>query len=328
MRKFFEEKVAELQILLNEKESERDRLLQELQVAEKQNKVNKEMTELLQQKQDQIENLKRIQSNYRKQTTSPSSSSVEQLSRLQSDVSLMKKRKADMQKELALEKKNHMQEMEKLRKVVMQKDREISKIQKVSISNADAMEKAKAMSKHRLDELTQLRKAIRDYKRGAGLDPVMVGRRQIKSFDKHITISVAGSDESAIPASFSDTIRDYFDSKVAAVVHKEATVDRLAKEWEEFLELTTQRQFPDISSAMQESLDLQIQFKIENIRKIAQRLKVQDLTNNNAILPEQDKDDSFLFDEKFTRICASTCLLCFALSLYFANSHVNTACRI
>ena len=308
MRRFFEEKLADLQLLLEEKESERDELRQELEFAEKRNSASKEMTELLQQKQEQIENLKRLQANYTRQTSIPSKASVDHLSRLQSDVTLMKKRKADMQKELAMEKKHHLQELGKLKKIVMQKDREIDKIQKISKSNADEMEKAKAISKHRLDELTQLRKAIRDYKRGAGLDPVIVGRRQVKSLDKECTITGRDGEQFFFPASVADSIRDYFDSKVAAVVHKEALVDRLAKEWEEFFDLTTQRQLVNISSDTQESLDMQIQFKTENIRKIALRLKYQELSNDNntGIVTEQDKGDSFIFDERFAKLCSST----------------------
>lgn len=317
MRKFFEEKLAELQILLQEKESERDQLRHELEIAGKRNSASKEMTELLQQKQEQIESLKKLQANYTRQTSVSIDSGVDHLSRLQSDVALMKKRKADMQKELATEKKHHMQELGKLKKVVMQKNREIDKIQKISKFNADEMEKAKAMSKHRLDELTQLRKVIRDYKRGAGLDPVMLGRRQGTSHDKDIAKSGANVDKSVVPASVANAIRDYFDSKVAAIVHKEALVDQLAKEWEEFFDLTTQRQLTTVSSDAKEALEMQIQFKTEKIRKIALRLKRQELTSDNAIVPEHNKGDSFLFDENFTKLCASTSiyslLLCFSM---------------
>ena len=310
MRNFFEGKLADLQTLLEEKECERDQLRQELEIAEKQNSASMEMAELLQQKQEQIDALKRLQANYKRQTTLSPTSGVDHLSRLQSDVTLMKKRKADMQKELAMEKKQHSQELAKLKKVVMQKDREIVKIQKISKSNNNEMEKAKAMSKHRLDELTQLRKAIRDYKREAGLDPVMVGRRQVNSHSKNNSTSGADSDHSNIPASVADSIRDYFDSKVVTVVHKEALVDRLAKEWEEFFHLTTQRQGAIISTSSDvlESLDMQIQFKLENIRKIAQRLKRQELPKNKSIAPEQDRGDSFIFDQNFAKLCSGTSL--------------------
>ena len=60
-----------------------------------------EMVEASASKQEQIEALKKMQTNYKKQTgeASRNSGHMERLSQLQNDVKSMKKRKADMQKE-------------------------------------------------------------------------------------------------------------------------------------------------------------------------------------------------------------------------------------
>jgi hypothetical protein len=305
MRKFFEEKLSELQAALEEKEKERDQLRLDLELAKKRNSASPEMIVMLQQKQEQIDALKRLESNYKKQAIPNSRSlDIDRLSLLQKDVITMKKRKADLQKELASEKKLHLLEMGKLNKAVLQKDREISKFQKLSTQQAVEIEKAKAVSKTRLEELTQLKKAIRNYKRGVGLDPVIVGRRQARVHCERQNLTETEIDENTVPSILADKIRDYFDSKVSSVVRKEAMVDRLAQEWEEYFELVKQRQLSGDSRENQESLDLQIQFKNEKIRKIAERLQRLELPFGTTS-EVHNRCESFIFDDEFQDLCSS-----------------------
>jgi hypothetical protein len=224
MRKFFEEKLSELQSVLEEKEKERDQLRHDLELAEKRNGASPEITALLQQKQEQIDVLKRLESNYKRQAiTSLRSQDSDRLTLLQKDVVSMKKRKADLQKELASEKRHHIQEMGKLNKMMLRKDREINKFQKFANLQAKEMEKANAISKNRLEELTQLKRAIRNYKRGVGLDPVIVGRRQVRLHGEHRNAAGSEIGDCTVPPFVVDKIRDYFDSKVASVVRQAKT---------------------------------------------------------------------------------------------------------
>jgi hypothetical protein len=301
MRKFFEEKLADLLTALTEKEIERDQLKHELDLSEKRSGASQELMNLLEKKQEQIDSLKKMQANYKRQTmdSSQRSEGIDRLAQLQNDVKFMKKRKADMQKELALEKKHHMLELGKLNKMVSQRDREISKIQKISNQQSVDMEKAKAVSKNRFEELSQLKKALRLYKRGVGLDPVLVGRRQARSKSGRENERKFDSEEGHLPVFVADSIRDYFDSKVAVVVRKEALVDRLALE---YFDLITRRHDDTISSDTREALEIQIQFKNDKIRKIARRLHRQEISSGVADEELQKTGDCFIFDEQFSKL--------------------------
>jgi hypothetical protein len=263
MRKIFEEKLTDLQNTLAEKEMERDQLRHELEIAEKRSEASENLANLLHQKQEQINAMKKMQANYRRQTVESVKrlEEIERLKQLENDVKSMKKRKVDLQKELALEKRHHMKELGKLNKMLSQKDREINKIQKISNQRAVDMEKAKTISKSHLEEVSQLKKALRLYKQGVGLDPVIVGRRQARVNKNR--------DEEQIIVQVADSIRDYFDSKVSMIVQKEALVDRLAVEWEEYFDLITRLRDDADSMDLKEDLKTQIQFKNERIRKIA-----------------------------------------------------------
>lgn len=316
MRLFYEDKLEILQCELGERETELNQLQKDLLTAEELNSTTQEeLQNQLRQKQDQVEGLKKMQSNYRKQSNQGPRSSLEivRLVQLKHDVTKMKKRKVEMQKELANEKKNRMKEVNILQKVVVQKDREINKIQKISNQRSIDAETAKAMSKTRLEELTQLKKALRLYKRGVGLDPVLVGRRQLRTNSTGVGKRTSDDTSTSPPSIDFDAIRDYFDEKVASVARKEALVDKLAKEWEEYFELNNQLKerncVPDeFYPSDREALEVQIQFKNGKIRKLAQRVKKHELPNVNvdsdSLAPAQL--DAFLFDKRFSNLCAGT----------------------
>lgn len=305
MRNFFEIRLAELQRALEEKEEERDQLRRQLELAEKRSEASEELSNLLQQKQEQINSMKKLQANYRRQTGESAnckrSEEVDRLKQLENDVKSMKKRKADLQKELALEKRHHFKEVGKLNKMVSQKDREINKIQKISNQRAIEVEKTKTISKSRLEELSQLKKALRLYKRDVGLDPVLVGRRQVRINRERENEQKVDVEDELLPIQVADSIRDYFDSKVSVVVQKEALVDRLAVEWEEYFDLITRHRDEAVSRDLKDELEIQIQFKNDKIRKIAKRLQRPELSSGGSNETSQS-NDHFIFDDDFTKL--------------------------
>ena len=301
MRKFYEEQLDELHSALQEKETERDQLLKDLEDAKEHS--SDDLKDRLKAKERQIESLRKVQLNYKKQTAASAKAAADlnKLSKLQSDVKLMKKRKADMQKELAYEKRMHQKELNRLNKVVVQKDRQINKIQKASTQHQIQAEKATAISKNRLEELAQLKKTLRRYKREVGLDSVLVGKRQSARKQDYIVGATSPFD--------ADKVRDYFDEKVATVVRKEALVDKLAKEWEEYFELYTELnqleedavRADDVVDSRQ-TLQLKIQFVNDKIRKTAKRL------GNDQVKQGFDENDAnqFMFDDGFIKLLKGT----------------------
>ena len=273
----------------------------------------------LKEKEEQIVALKRMQENFRKQTVAAKQRAADQenLDQLQHDVKLMKRRKADLQKELASEKRNHQKDVNKLNKMVMQKDREISKIQRVSNRHAMEAEKAKQVSKTRLEELAHLKKTLKSYKRNAGLDPVLVGRRQTR-------ISNTGSNQSQSSIN-TDLVRDYFDKKVAHVVRKEALVDKLAKEWEEYFELNTQlselANAPDTeeSDDALQTLEVQLQYQNDKIRKLAKRLGRDSLSSGTDDSELSKQTDAFIFDKEFSDLCSGAFLVSAGTRVFFLS---------
>lgn len=270
--------------------------MEELEAAKDEKGTSEKLKQRLDQKEQQIEALKDMQNKYRRQTAvaSKSAADLTKLIQLQNDVKTMKRRKADIQKELAKEKRVHAKDVNRLNKVVSQKEREISKIQREATQHEIEASKAKAMSKNRFEELSQLRKTLKLYKKEIGLDPVLLGRRH-----------PAKDPNSKRDIDF-NTLRDYFDTKVALVAKKEALVDKLATEWEEYFELQTQLGCLDSSSDGDEidTIRMKMDFVNEKIRKSAKRLrKSADESQSVAKNPDQRQLDSLLFGEDFLRLC-------------------------
>jgi hypothetical protein len=165
------------------------------------------------------------------------------------------------------------------------------------------------VARSRLAELAQLKKALKLYKRGVGLDPVIVGRRQVRTKGHGEGDTARNSEGATIDV---DSIRDYFDGIVASVVQKEVQVDKLVKEWEEYFELNTRlKDFlngdvePDASDL--ETLEVQIRYKNDRIRKLARRVHKQDLpTQINELQEVSSQRDTFLFDANFSKLCSGT----------------------
>jgi BMFP domain-containing protein YqiC len=106
-----------------------------------------------------------------------------------------------------------------------------------------------------------------------------------------------------------DSLRDYFDQKVAEVTRTEALIDALAQESEEYIELETK--IKEVSNANLneddienfEALTLQLQFKRDKIHQLAQRLSKKKICSEKGNGDETNQNDAFLFDAEFSRLC-------------------------
>lgn len=227
-----------------------------------------------------------------------------------------------MQKQLAVERKAHAQEIKRLKKEVMQKDRETRKWQKISDQKTSEAAKANHMAQMKAQQLGQLREKYKDaektirmlqIKKGvmakAGLDSVIVGRRGKDTSSTRDQGRNPANDGRVVDV---DSLRDYFDTKVAEVGRKEALADKLARGWEEHFQLTLQRgelvgrEAAESKDDIQ-ALDLRIQYEEDRIRKLAHRLgKGAPPVPGNAA-QHTDQNSSFLYGKDFAKLCNGEC---------------------
>jgi hypothetical protein len=301
---------------LMEKEAERESLLMELRQSKgsQTDASRKLLEERLKEKESELDSLRRHQKELQ-ELTRVSSRNNSEIQRLQDDVVAMKRRKVEMQNQLGHERKHHLTEKRQMEKTIIQKDREANKWQKLSTQHEIQAQKANQVAKARLEEIGHLRSKYKDaekkirilsLKRGvmekAGLNQVMVGRRSRDS---------ASHEQAKRIQTDVDALRDLFDQKVAEVARKEAIADKLANEWEEHFELTSKRQelLKDEQGSDEEvqSLSLQIQFKEDRIRQLAQRMgkRVGSTAEKDPLSPTSTSR-SFLFDSAFDRVCSGT----------------------
>jgi hypothetical protein len=250
--------------------------------------------------------------------TAVSSKNEAEIRKLQNDVHAMKERKVSMQKQLAEERKAHAQEIKRLQKEFLQKDRETRKWQKISTQKTLEAAKANHIAQMKAQQISQLRekykgaeKTIRmlQIKKGvmakAGLDSVIVGRRGKDASSTSEQGRNPASDDRGVDV---DSLRDYFDTKVAEVGRKEAFADKLARGWEEHFQLSLQRaellqrETPESKDDIQ-ALDLRIQYEEDQIRKLARRLGkgVPPAPGNDV--QHTDQIGSFLFGKDFVKLC-------------------------
>mmetsp|Transcript_15110 Transcript_15110/g.22260 ORF Transcript_15110/g.22260 Transcript_15110/m.22260 type:complete len:1577 (-) Transcript_15110:1105-5835(-) len=284
MRCFYEEKLKQMENQVREREEEREALVLEVETS-RQNAGprTKELEEKLSMKERHIAGLKKRQSELVK-LTKVSGKNEEEINRLKNDLITMKQRKVEMQKLVNNERKAHIGEVNRLKKEVMQRDREVTKLKRISSKQTQQAEKAKLVAKSRLEQIgilkakyteSERKLRISTVKRGvmekAGLDSVIVGRRNIGS-KKQVTKKNSELRSSSIDI---DAIRDFLDEKVSNVGKKEQIADKLANEWEDHLELVSTKQKLLEDGASQESIesiDVQLSYKEERIRGLAQRL--------------------------------------------------------
>ena len=318
MRKFYEDKLNQMEEQVRKREYEREQLAQELKKLEESNSCTKDLQARLTDKETHIAGLRKKQRELIT-LTKVSSKNESEIDRLRHEVVNMKQKKVDLQKMITSERKNHALEIQKLKKEAMQRDREATKWKRISDKKAVEAEKANQIAKARLEQVGQLRSKykeaerklrVKTVKRGvmekAGLDAVIVGRRDSKAR----IISSAGAQKRKQVASLDfDGVRDFLDQKVAEVGRKEAIADKLANEWEDHLELVSQREelvrkpenhdCIDAPTDAVNALDVQIQYKEERIRQLSRRLgKAQ--TDKGAAADSMDV--SFLEDRGFKSV--------------------------
>jgi len=124
----------------------------------------------------------------------------------------------------------------------------------------------------------------------------MVGRRQSMGNEKARNTPVK-ADANV------DSLRDFFDQKVADVSRREHLAMKLAQEWEEHLDLTTQRdellQNSDVQEESVQALESQINFREARIRQLASRLGKRERLSGEE---STQGVDAFLFDKKFKQV--------------------------
>ena len=315
MKEFYEEKLKEMGTIVFEKETEAEKLSEEIRKLDVGHSKSKELSDMLKHKQAQVKELKRKKSELAR-LTNVAARNESQINRLKNDVTEMKHKKVDLQKQMTAERKSHMVEVRGLKKASMKKDHELNKVRREANKQSHEALKAQKIAKSRLDQMSQLKQRYKDtekrlrmqtVKRGvlkkAGLDPVIFGRRQLRELNdvkmkpkndciNHKTTNV-------------DELRDFFDRKVADVGRRENIAEKLAQEWEEHLELTIQKEesLQADTEGQHESLlalGSAIKYREERIRHLASRL------GKRGKKPEQqhpqNSDDSFLFDNTFYEI--------------------------
>jgi SMC interacting uncharacterized protein involved in chromosome segregation len=290
-----------METLLSEKAQEAEKLNEELSILDKNNSQSQVLSDRLMKNQQQVAELKRKQAELTR-LSSHASRNESQISRLSKEVTDMKHKKVELQKQITSERKSHAEEVQKLKKESMQQQRELNKIKQQKERKTVEAEKAQQVAKARLDQVIQLKSRYKEsekrlriltVKRGvlsrAGLDPVLVGRRQTR----------ANSGPSGLNHQQSinvDGLRDFFDQKVADVSRREALAEKLAQEWEDHLELSSQRddliqngsEDDDVQESI-DSLESRIKYKEERIRQLAARLGKS----------TKDAEEKFRDDEKF-----------------------------
>lgn len=316
MREFYEAKLKEMEDLLMQKELESEKLVTDLKQMGDNHGDSPELAEKLRKKQEEIAELKKKQRELSR-LTSVASRNGSQIAKLTNDVIEMKQKKVIMQKQITDERKHHAMEVQKLKKDAMQKDRELTKMKTVSDRKTFQAEKAQQMAKTRLEQMNQLKTKYKEsekklrmqtIKRGvmqkAGLDSVMVGRRELKKKPKD---QAAATPEQPKPNAVNidyNVLRNFFDQKVADVGRRESLAEKLAQEWEEHLGLTSTREEwlqsvdeGDTTEAI-EALDSQIKFKENRIRQLAARLGKRKVADEE----ETSENATFLFDKDFKTV--------------------------
>lgn len=309
MREFYENKLHEMEEQVRDRELEREELALELQKMEESNSCTKDLEERLKEKERHIAGLRKKQKEL-VSLTKVSSRNESEINRLRNDVVTMKQKKVELQKLISSERKSHKVEIQRLKKEAMQREREASKWKRAADKKAAEAEKAQQVAKARLDQVGQLRSKYKDaerqlrvrvVKRGvmekAGLDPVIVGRRDSK---QRLMPSLRNKGRPGSPTVDFDRVRGFLDQKIAEVGRKETIADKLANEWEDHLELVSQRdallESSSTSGDAVEALDVQIQYKEERIRQLARRLgKVEKsaATNDRSVTPSFLEDSGF-----------------------------------
>mmetsp|Transcript_2546 Transcript_2546/g.3561 ORF Transcript_2546/g.3561 Transcript_2546/m.3561 type:complete len:1075 (+) Transcript_2546:2-3226(+) len=197
MREFYETKLKQMEEQVAEREAERLQLLEELTRVDNSDKQQvgggldghrNDLEEKLKAKETHIATLRKRKSEL-VNLTKVSSQNEADIDKLQRDVVDMKQKKVELQKLLTQSNKVHATEMKRMKKDIVQKDRETAKLRKELTVKSSEASKAKLVAKARLEELSSLRTKFKESEKKlrvqiikrrmmekAGLDSVMVGR--------------------------------------------------------------------------------------------------------------------------------------------------------
>ena len=323
MRLFYEDKLQQMECQLQERETEREWLATELKKYEKDSQNFKDLNTALTAKDIHISNLKKRQKDLTN-LTKISSRNQNTLAQLKDDLLNMKQQKANLQRQMVKEKKDHNIILKELRKAGISKDREALRSKKELLKMGLEKENMGKKAKSQIGELKKLRVKYKDAEKRlriqtlkrsvmkkVGIDYVMIGRK--KSKNKKMSASNLKDRKvrliNDVKEVDTDQIREFLDEKVANITMKEAVVDKLALEWEEHFELTTRKEEmmnsidhceKDNISEELETLDIQIQYKQEQIRKLTMQLGNRPKLEKSSI-----EEGSLHEDLNFTKICAS-----------------------
>jgi len=316
MRDFYEEKLKQMVLQVRERESEREALVRELEEREAIKGDTKDLQVRLKEKETHISALKKRQMELMG-LTKVSSRNEHEINRLRQDVITMKQKKVEMQNLFSQERKSHVGEIQRLKKEALQLDREVNKWKKISDKKTFEAEMAHKVSKTHLEQIGQLRakykeaernQRVRTVKRGvmekAGLDPVLIGSRQIIKSVTDANGKRGARTSPRIVEPDLASVRDFLDQKVAEIGRKEALADKLANEWEDHIELVSQKQLllddangdGGISDEELEAIDVQLKYKEARIRQLAQRLGKQD---HSTIETEEKQPKDFLGEKNY-----------------------------
>lgn len=318
MREFYEDKLRLMEDQVREREAEHAELMKELKRLETGKKSTTELRKRLLDKEQHIAGLKKRQGELVR-LTKVSSRNETEISRLRQEVVSMKQKKVDLQRMITAERKSHTGEIQRLKKEVMQSDKEANKWKKLSDKKAMEAQKAQQVARQRLEQIGQLKSKykeaerklrVRTVKRGvmekAGLDPVMVGRRNTSRRSTPAQRSAQNSKSGTKRNVDVDAVRDFLDQKVADVGRKEALADKVANEWEDHLLLVAQKEDMlqraskgdrEVTEELIEGIDVQLKYKQERIRQLAQRLGKHSTGNEKGT--EEERKNVFLSDPKF-----------------------------
>jgi len=308
VREFYGEKLYEMETLLARSKIEGKQISQELDRLEKGHSHDAELQKKLKEKEEQVAQLQKKQIELTR-LTSVATRNESQIKSLQIEVSQMKKKKTDLKKQIVNKGKRHAAEVHKWKKQLMQKERELNKVKRISDKRGMKAEKTRTVAKSRLEHINQLKSKFKesekilriqtlqcDVMNKAGFDSVMVGRNDSKRQAVCARrVGHAGFD--------SDGLREFFDGKIADVGRKEALAEKLAQEWEDHLELSIQKlelQMVDEGNEDVNTLDSKIKYKEDRIRQLATKLG-----KRQKNLEKNQEDDSFLFNRTFRRLVGS-----------------------
>jgi len=287
MRDFYEDKLRQMEDQVRARKAERDALVLEVQTSKKgAGSCTQELEQKLSDKERHISGLRKRQTEILK-LTKISSRNEEEIIRLKYDISAMKRKKVEMHKLVNNERKTHIGELNRLKKEVIQRDKEVNKLRRITDRKTLQAEKSNQVAKSRLEQIGILKAKyteaerklrIKTVKKGvmekAGLDNVIMGRRNTTTKKPISKKAISYNSTADI-----DLIRDFLDKKVSDVGKKEAIADKLANEWEDHILLVSKKQKLLDENSSKESVnavDIQLAHKEERIRKLAQRLGRQD----------------------------------------------------